>query len=236
MLLRQFFLWFLTAECLLKLQELQGSVIECSSCKLRTLLPANGVDGLDKNMDLLSAVLQSEQEEQKLCNFCIQKVYPPKPATFHCFDCDVLMCGSCSDIIHSQLEFRCHDIGRANGNKDDRTEEDPRQTVSSRPSSSSSTLSKRSSRSCIKPLSSRSSSSLLNYSAIPGNYNIMHMIICCGWNLSLFIFCKMVWFLFPFVSYSMIISRRQKYEKENQTGLKFLIQKYKLCFRCLLSK
>ena len=162
-----------TTECLLKLQELQGSVIECSSCKLRTLLPANGVDGLDKNMDLLRAVLQSEEEEQKLCNFCIQKVYPPKPATFHCFDCDVLMCGSCSDAIHSQLEFRCHDISRASGSRDS-TGEDQRQTLSSRPSSSCSTLSKRSS--SLKPLSSRPSSSLLNYSAIPGKYKKMHQI------------------------------------------------------------
>lgn len=168
-LIDSFLLLVSDIECLLKLQELQGSVIECSSCKLRTLLPPSGVDGLDKNMNLLRAVLQSEEEEQKLCNFCIQKVYPPKPATFHCSDCDVLMCGSCSDVIHSQLEFRCHDIARASAVKDG-TGEDHRSTVSSRRSSSCSTLSKRSS--SIKPgLSSRPSSGLLNYSAIPGNYN-----------------------------------------------------------------
>ena len=69
-------MFFFSTECLLKLQELQGSVIECFSCKLRTLLPSNGVDGLDKNMDLLHAILQTEEEEQKLCNFCIRKVYP----------------------------------------------------------------------------------------------------------------------------------------------------------------
>lgn len=152
-------------ECLLKLQELQGSVIECCSCKLRTLLPTNGVDGLDKNMDLLKAVLQSEEEEQKLCNFCIQKVYPSKPATFYCSECDVLMCGSCSDVIHSQLEFRCHDITRASTVKDE-TGEVQRSKVSSQCSSSCSTLSKRSS--SIKPrLSTRPSSGLLDYSAIP---------------------------------------------------------------------
>lgn len=149
-------------ECLLKLQELQGSVIECSSCKLRTLLPANGVDGLGKNMDLLRAVLQSEEEEQKLCNFCIQKVYPPKPATFYCSDCEVFMCGSCSDNIHSQLEFRCHDINRATGVKDGVGDD----TSTSRPSSSLSTLSQRSLG--LRPgLNNRPSSSLLNYSAIP---------------------------------------------------------------------
>ncbi|RMX36761.1 hypothetical protein pdam_00008971 [Pocillopora damicornis] len=149
-------------ECLLKLQELQGSVIECSSCKLRTLLPANGVDGLGKNMDLLRAVLQSEEEEQKLCNFCIQKVYPPKPATFYCSDCEVFMCGSCSDNIHSQLEFRCHDINRATGVKDGVRDD----TSTSRPSSSLSTLSQRSLG--LRPgLNNRPSSSLLNYSAIP---------------------------------------------------------------------
>ena len=123
-------------------------------------------------MDLLQAVLQSEEEEQKLCNFCIQKVYPPKPATFYCSDCEVFMCGSCSDHIHSQLEFRCHGICRASAAKDSvvHVEEQRRavSSVSSRPSSSSSTLSKRSS--SLRPTltSSRPSSSLLNYAAIPG--------------------------------------------------------------------
>lgn len=134
-------------------------------------------------MDLLRAILQSEEEEQKLCNFCIQKVYPPKPATFYCSECDVLMCGSCSDVIHSQLEFRCHDIARASTVKDG-TGEVQRSKVSSRCSSSSSTLSKRSS--SIKPgLSSRSSSGLLDYSVIPGNYNE-----CIKYNTKLFAFFR----------------------------------------------
>ena len=78
------------------------------------------------------------------------------------------MCGSCSDVIHSQLEFRCHDITRASAVKDG-TGEVQRSTVSSQRSSSFSTLSQRSS--SIKPgLSSRPSSGLLDYSAIPGNY------------------------------------------------------------------
>lgn len=160
----------LFAECLLKLQDLQGSVIECPCCKLRTLLPPNGVDGLEKNMDLLQAVLRSEEEEQKLCNFCIRKVYPPKPATFFCPNCDVFMCGSCSDEIHSQLEFRCHDVCRASAAKDVTEDmELEKWKISSRPLSSSSFLSKRSSG--WRPSSSNSSrpsSSLLNYAAIPG--------------------------------------------------------------------
>ena len=133
-------------------------------------------------MDLLKAVLQSEEEEQKLCNFCIQKVYPSKPATFYCSECDVLMCGSCSDVIHSQLEFRCHDITRASTVKDG-TGEVQRSKVSSPRTSSCSTLSKRSS--SIKPgLSSRPSSGLLDYSAIPGNYNNR----CIQYNTKLFAF------------------------------------------------
>ena len=172
LLSNNFFSWFPNIECLLKLQELQGSVIECCSCKLRTLLPPNGIDGLDKNMDLLKVVLQSEEEEQKLCNFCIQKVYPSKPATFYCSECDVLMCGSCSDVIHSQLEFRCHDITRASTVKDGTpTGEIQRSKVSSPRSSSCSTLSTKRSSSVKPRLSSRPSSGLLDYSAIPGNYN-----------------------------------------------------------------
>lgn len=161
---------FFLIECLLKLQELQGSVIECPSCKLRTLLPSDGVDGLDKNMDLLHAILQTEEEEQKLCNFCIHKVYPAKPATFYCSDCEVFMCGSCSDTIHSQLEFRWHGICRASEAKDGvvSLSDLQGQTVSSRPSSSSSTSSKSSSNLRPTLTSSRPSSSLLNYAAIPG--------------------------------------------------------------------
>ena len=156
----------------MKLQDLQGTVIECSSCNLRTLLPADGVDGLVKNMELLKAVLQTEEEKQKLCNFCIQKVYPPKPGTFYCSDCDVFTCGSCSDDIHSQLEFRMHDISLATVIKD-HSMENHRQ-ISSRPLSSCSTLSKKSSiNSSVRP-----GSSLLDYSAVPGNLIFIMSFVC----------------------------------------------------------
>lgn len=78
------------------------------------------------------------------------------------------MCGSCSDEIHSQLEYRCHGICQANASKEG-TEDMVHQKwkMSSRPSSSSSLLSKHSSG--LRPTlnSSRPSSSLLNYAAIP---------------------------------------------------------------------
>ena len=50
----------------MRLQELKGSVIECSCCKLGTLLPPKGIDGSKKKQDLLRPVLHSEEEEQKL--------------------------------------------------------------------------------------------------------------------------------------------------------------------------
>ena len=96
---------------MLKLEEYQGAVIECTRCKVRSILPANGVLGLKKNYDLLMEAMKTNEDDRELCNFCIRKlVYPPRTVTLICSDCQVMFCGLCSDEIHEQLEFRMHNI------------------------------------------------------------------------------------------------------------------------------
>lgn len=152
------------SECITKIGDLQGDVIECPTCKLRTLLSNDGVEGLPKNVDLLTAVFESEKEQELTCNFCASKVYPPKPARFFCTECSVYSCGSCSDEIHSQIEFRTHDICLASAKCDeDGTEDMSSVPTKSRPSSVGSTNSRASSK------LSQTSSHLLNYSLLPGN-------------------------------------------------------------------
>jgi 23S rRNA C2498 (ribose-2'-O)-methylase RlmM len=86
---------------------------------VRSLLPLNGVLGLQKNYDLLMAAMDSNEAEQELCNFCIRKlVYPPRTVTLNCRDCGVLFCGLCSDEIHKQVEFRTHNICLATAEND----------------------------------------------------------------------------------------------------------------------
>ena len=149
-------------ECITKLKTLQGDVLECPSCKLRTLLPSGRVEKLPKNQEILRAVLNSQEEDPKTCNFCVRKVYPAKPATFYCSDCDVYSCGNCSDDIHSQVDYRGHDVSLASAARDSGI--DTASLASSQPSSYCSSLSKRSS---SQRLSSRPSSGLLDYDAIP---------------------------------------------------------------------
>ena len=104
---------------MLKLQEYQGDVLECPRCKVRSLLPLNGVLGLQKNYDLLMAAMDTNEADQELCNFCIRKlVYPPRTVTLNCRDCGVLFCGMCCDEIHKQLEFRTHNICLASAESD----------------------------------------------------------------------------------------------------------------------
>ena len=105
--------------CLLKLEEYQGDVLECPRCKVRSLLPVQGVLGLQKNYELLTAAMESCEVDQELCNFCIRKlVYPPRTVTLSCRDCGVLFCGLCCDEIHKQLEFRTHSICLASAESD----------------------------------------------------------------------------------------------------------------------
>jgi hypothetical protein len=155
---------FISAECVTKIRDLQGDVIECPTCKLRTLLSREGIEGLTKNLDVLSAVFEAEKEQEQTCNFCATKVYPPKAARFFCTECSVYSCGSCSDEMHSQIDFRSHSICLASAqdkNAEESLAHDKRPSVSS-----ASSLSKR--RSSSQQIQKRSSSSLLDYGLLPG--------------------------------------------------------------------
>ena len=142
----------------MKLKDLHGDVVECPSCKLRTLLPEDKIENLSKNLEILKVVLKKEDDEQ-VCNFCIRKIYPPKPATFYCADCGVYSCGSCSDQIHSQLEFRTHSICLATITRTSNSSDEMNRSSSV----SSRTLSAEKRGSVIKPRNS-----LLDYISIPG--------------------------------------------------------------------
>ena len=150
-------------ECVTKIRDLQGDVIECPTCKLRTLLTDEGIEGLTKNLDVLSAVFEDEKEQEQICNFCATKVFPPKAARFFCTECSVYSCGSCSDEIHSQMDFRSHSICLASA-QDRNAEKSP--SKDKRPSSSTSSLSE--GRTSNQQIQKRPSSSLLDYGLLPG--------------------------------------------------------------------
>ena len=117
------------------------------------------MEELPENKDILHAVLNGGTT--KTCNFCARRVYPPKPATIYCSDCDVYTCGGCSDDIHSQLEFQDHDVSLASAARDSGIDT---ASVTSSLASSLSTLSKRKS---SAKLSSRPSSGLLDMDTVP---------------------------------------------------------------------
>lgn len=45
-----------------------------------------------------------------VCSHCVRKVYPPKPVTLFCRDCETSYCGSCSDAEHLKPENIRHSI------------------------------------------------------------------------------------------------------------------------------
>lgn len=114
----------------------------------------DSIEGLEKNYEVLLAVMDTNEEDQELCNFCIRKlVYPPRPVTINCYDCGVFFCGLCSDEIHKQLEFRSHNVCLASTDLDVNDK-----TTVSRPTSSYLTTSSR--KGSGRPVLKRYSSSI----------------------------------------------------------------------------
>ncbi len=96
------------SDCIQKLQDLQGQAIECPLCQKPTLIPDSGLDALEKNLDIVG--LKVKETEPEKCKHCIQKVYPSRPVTLFCNDCDTFLCGSCSDEEHLKPENAMHSI------------------------------------------------------------------------------------------------------------------------------
>ena len=104
-------------ECVKKLKDLQGQVISCPLCQVNSVIPEQGVDYLEKNLEILGLSEIASKEYDK-CQHCIRKTYPPKAATLHCLDCDSVYCGSCSDQIHLKIDNQDHLI-RLSKSRDD---------------------------------------------------------------------------------------------------------------------
>ncbi len=65
-----YLLFFL--DCIKKLQDLQGQAIECPLCQKPTLIPSSGIDGLEKNLDVVG--IRVKEVEPEKCQLCIHKV------------------------------------------------------------------------------------------------------------------------------------------------------------------
>ena len=95
-------------DCIEKLKDLQGQAIECPLCQKPTLIPLPGVESLATNLDAVG--LGEPERVPDVCSHCVRKVYPPKPVTLFCRDCETSYCGNCSDAEHLKPENVRHSI------------------------------------------------------------------------------------------------------------------------------
>jgi len=95
-------------ECLSKLKDLQGAVVQCPSCLYVTTIPCKGVDYLDKDETTLSQ--QINIKSCKKCKHCSHSTYPTKNATLYCNNCDDYFCGVCSDNVHMKIGNQDHAV------------------------------------------------------------------------------------------------------------------------------
>ena len=95
-------------DCIEKLKDLQGQAIECPLCQKPTLIPSSGVESLATNLDAVG--LGEPERVPDICIHCVRKIYPPRPVTLFCRDCETSYCGSCSDVEHLKPENIRHSI------------------------------------------------------------------------------------------------------------------------------
>lgn len=95
-------------DCIHKLQDLQGQAVECPLCQRPTIIPLTGIESLATNLNAVG--LGKPEKVPEKCSHCIRKVYPPKPVTLFCRDCEASYCGNCSDIEHLKPENVRHSI------------------------------------------------------------------------------------------------------------------------------
>ena len=165
------------SECISKLKDLQGQAIECPLCHKPTLIPLSGVESLVTNLDAVG--LGEPEKKPEICRHCVHKVYPPKPATLFCKDCESSYCGTCSDVEHLKPENVKHLVSLEslkNGSKNE-ISDDGHMFISSgfsRPTSMSHSIQLRSP---TPRLSSRlSSSQILDSEKIPGTKFIKRIL------------------------------------------------------------
>ena len=66
------------------------------------------MENLATNLDAVG--LGKAERVPETCSHCIRKVYPPKPVTLFCSDCETSFCGNCSDAEHLKPENARHSI------------------------------------------------------------------------------------------------------------------------------
>ena len=157
------------SDCIAKLKDLQGQAIECPLCHKPTLIPLSGVESLVTNLDAVG--LGEPEKKPEICKHCVHKVYPPKPVTLFCKDCESSYCGTCSDVEHLKPENIKHLVtleSLKNGSKNEISDDGHRFIPSgfSRPTSMSHSIQPRSP---TPRLGSRpSSTQILDSEKIPG--------------------------------------------------------------------
>ena len=116
-------------DCLepLVLRDQHGLSLRCPNCRRSTLLPANGVSGLQPAFlvhhlfdirDALQKVKQGQEGQKTLCEKCKKK----REANGFCRDCGKFVCEACIDVHMNWDEYSTHKVISLEQLKSDTTE------------------------------------------------------------------------------------------------------------------
>ena len=116
-------------DCLepLVLRDQHGLSLRCPNCRRSTLLPANGVSGLQPAFlvhhlfdiqDALQKVKQGREGQKTLCEKCKKK----REANGFCRDCGKFVCEACIDVHMNWDEYSTHKVISLKQLKSDATE------------------------------------------------------------------------------------------------------------------
>ena len=116
-------------DCLepLVLRDQHGLSLRCPNCRRSTLLPANGVSGLQPAFhvhhlfeirDALQKVKQGHEGQKTLCEKCKKK----REANGFCRDCGKFVCEACIDVHMNWDEYSTHKVISLEQLKSDATE------------------------------------------------------------------------------------------------------------------
>ena len=116
-------------DCLepLVLRDQHGLSLRCPNCRRSTLLPANGVSGLQpaflvhhlfEIQDTLQKIKQGQEGQKTLCEKCKKK----REANGFCRDCGKFVCEACIDVHMNWDEYSTHKVISLEQLKSDATE------------------------------------------------------------------------------------------------------------------